>query len=155
MTEQKYEIVEYEGKSVRKYPDGSLRDEEGLFIRPSSSLAITSERAKELATIRWAKARQSAIDAIKQETGVENEWDGVKAILRKRVQVALTDSGRAGNDAAKMVLQAADVLRDHRIKEVIVNHGYEVSPRMIELLKEVARLKNDLDYESIEGMEVE
>lgn len=148
-----YEIVEYEGRSVRKYPDGSLRNEHGSFIRPS--VTLSPEQAKAMVQARWNKARQKALEAIKEETGVEDEWDGVKAILRKRVRVALTDDGRAGNDAAKMILQAADVMRDHRIKEVIVNHGHELSPKAIEILKEIARLRNDPDIEYIEGIENE
>lgn len=63
-----YEVIEYEGKSARLYPDGSIRNERGhwLAMHPNSR-PITSETARTMAQIRHEKARERVRARVMEE----------------------------------------------------------------------------------------
>ena len=100
-TPQKFEIVEHEGKQVRRYPDGTLRGEHGHIVGQSR------ERAIQLRQRRNEQGTEVARRAIRKYTGSETTAEGIEKLVGKRIEVAMTDSGRAGNDAARQVLMMA------------------------------------------------
>lgn len=134
-TTQKFEIVEFEGKQVRKYPDGSLRNDHGAIVK------ISPERGRLMQQRRKITGLVEAGKAIQEATESETPEEGVRKILKKRVEVALTDNGRAGNDAAKLVLLASGHLTNERKVDVSgeVQHRAmpELDPETLEALMRI------------------
>ena len=75
----KYELItynghneKYQGKMVRLYPDGTIKNEQGHWVeRPVSGSAelITSENARTLSLKRQEKYKQAAAEAVEKEIG--------------------------------------------------------------------------------------
>lgn len=101
-----YELKEYEGhnekhqgKMVRLYEDGSLRDERGYFIEQhKDGTPITAENSRALARTRWEKFREAAADHVAAEMGSivpgiktpESAW----GVLNARTAMAIMDSDK-------------------------------------------------------------
>lgn len=108
---------------VYEYTDGSVRDARGRAVRQiPTPQPITHATASTLAASRWQRVRElaaaGAAEAAREaaERGdplpvrLDREplsW--IAAIVRARARVALSDSERGGNDAARVVLQAAGI----------------------------------------------
>ena len=119
-----YEIIEYEGKEARKYPDGVIRSPRGYIV------FIPPEIARQHREQRTAKAKMSAEQALAQGTKSETPEEGWGKILMARIDVALNDKGRAGNDAARLVGIAAGYLTQERKLEVEGNVDHKVTPQL-------------------------
>lgn len=147
MTDKKYEIVEHEGQMVRKYPDGSLRKNNGAIVR------ISAERSELMRRGRKIKGMIQAGKAIQEATDSETVEEGVKKILKARVEVAVNDRGRAGNDAAKLVLLASGHISNERkvdvTKEVKHTAGFEMDEETMEILRKIVEHRRE--YQVIEG----
>ena len=107
-----YEIIEWEGKPAKRYPSGLIKDEHGhnLYLPPEIARAMRQAR-KDIAKL-------VAGEAIAEGTNSVTPEEGAKKILRARLEVALHDKGRAGNDAARMLLIAAGYYPQDRKIEV-------------------------------------
>lgn len=101
-TAPKFEIVEHKGRQVRKYPNGTLRGDHGEIV------GMSSERARWMGQKRREQGAQIARRAIRHYTQSETVAEGLEKLIGKRVEVAMTDKGRAGNDAARFVAIMAE-----------------------------------------------
>lgn len=158
-----FEPVELpDGTQGKKWSNGSITRLDGTIFKPSDNAVkiVTSEDSQAMIAKRQEKRRHTiekyVTEAVKKRvrkaTGAFMSDDALGALAAKRAVVALTDEGRAGNDAAKFVFQVMDAMPE-KVKETTIVHQHELSPRAIELLKEVARQRNDPDN-FIEGREV-
>ncbi len=138
---KKYEIVVVNGKELRKYPDGSLRDTHGAIKK------MSPERARRMQQGRAVKGMILAGEAIQEETGSESVDEGVKKVIRKRIQVAMTDNGRAGNDSARWFLEMAKYFNADKKLDVAVQH--KVPP--IQIDEETKELLQNLLQERRDG----
>lgn len=113
-----YEIVTHEGKEARKYPNGVIRSPKGYIVY------LPAEVAKQRKDQAIAKARISAEEAIARGTESDTPEEGWGKILRARIDVALNDKGRAGNDAARLVGIALGFLQKESKTEIegVVQH---------------------------------
>ena len=108
----KYEVIEWEGKPARRYPSGVIRDELGHILH------LPPEAARGMRQARKDIAKLVAGEAITEGTNSSTPEEGAKKILKARLEVAMTDKGRAGNDAARMILIAAGYYPQDRKIEV-------------------------------------
>lgn len=111
-----YEIVEYKGEDAKHYPYT------GAFISVATGKILGNEGGRvdfdgsALATLHHTSRREAIIDGL-TKAAIEGGFGVVPTamlseIVRKRAEVAATNSGRAGNDAAKLILQLADFIED-------------------------------------------
>lgn len=141
---QPYEIIEYEGKEARKYPNGVIRSPKGYIVFMPPEIARGMERQRKVS------GEERAREGIKLATQSESPEEAVMKIIRARALVAMTDNGRAGNDAAKLVLVASGFLTPERKVEVNgeIRHNAvlpEFPPKYLERIKQIA------DRDVIEG----
>lgn len=74
-TPAKYELIEYDGdkeqwqgKMVRRYEDGAIRDQNGRMIEAMDTpMPITRDNARQLRALRYQKYQEAAADAVHQE----------------------------------------------------------------------------------------
>ena len=98
-TPKKFEVVEHDGRMVRKYPDGTLRGEHGHIVKGG----LPSHLARERGAKRREQGAQAARRALRSYTQSQTVQEGLEKLVGTRVEVAMTDKGRAGNDAARFV----------------------------------------------------
>jgi SLT domain-containing protein len=96
----KFELIEYQGKTVRKYPDGTLRGEHGHIV------SQTPQRALELIKRRKEQGTMSARKAVARATGSDNFAEGYEKLIGKMVEVVMTETGRSKTDAMRFLAQA-------------------------------------------------
>lgn len=111
-TEKKFEVIEYQGKPARLYPNGTIRGKHGHIVGQSS------ERGSDLRKRRNQQGTETAREAIRRATKSETFDEGFAKIVSKRVEVAMTDTGRAGNDAARWLSMVADAYNPTRVLDV-------------------------------------
>jgi len=121
---QPYEIIEYEGQEARRYPDGVIRSTKGYV------LSLPPDVARELERRRRAIGEERAREGIMKGTQSDTPEDAVMKIVRARAIVAITDQGRPGNDAAKLVLQAAGYLNPEKTVQVSGEVNHKVAPQL-------------------------
>jgi hypothetical protein len=141
-----YEIIVYEGKEARRYPNGIIRSPKGYI------LYLPPEVARQRKEQAIAKARISAEEAVTKGTGSETPEEGWGKIIRARLEVAINDKGRAGNDATRLVGIALGYFRrddkmeiDKHIHQVNVP---ELPQGYFETLRRLAESRN---RDTIEG----
>lgn len=110
-----YEVIEYEGKSARLYPDGSIRNERGhwLAMHPNSR-PITSETARTMAQIRHEKARERVRARVMEEIhsfapSVTTPEDAYAEIVAKQ-SLTLMDSQKPRFDDVEKLGQIMGML---------------------------------------------
>lgn len=108
----KSEIITYEGKPARKYPDGTIRNERGQVV------TRTPESAKALADRRHQLAKDAIISGVKKATGEPTFYKAIEKLAAVRAEVAMKDKGRAGNDAYTKLLIQMDAYRPNQQVEV-------------------------------------
>ena len=96
--ETKYQLLP---DGSRQYPDGSIRNARGQLMKPHPDAAppITSETARHMLDLRQQKLLEQTDRVLSPER--------VAKIVDIRAQVAETDKGHAGNQAASLVLKVA------------------------------------------------
>lgn len=157
-------VVLPDGTQGKQWKNGSITRLNGTIFKPSDNAVkiVTSEQAVEMAEKRHEKRKETiekaVTKAVKRVTKVRGAFasdDALGAILAKRAMVALTDEGRAGNDAAKLVFHVLEALPDQKKGEQKVVHQHQLSDKTVELLKELARLRNDPDADYLEATYVD
>jgi len=145
-----YTEVEYKGMVARRYPNGDIRNERGqvLKLADNSPLlnehAITSENAHEKHLQRKEKILRAIETGVMRVTDAPNPYEAISRIVEKRAEVALNDSGRAGNDASKIVLMALDALQDRRQETTQVQrHEYSIDPETMRIVEAMAQARRD------------
>lgn len=152
-----FDLVELpDGRKGKRWENGSVTDAAtGHIIVPSRNAVkiVTSEDARTMANKRHAK-RQAVIEKhVKKATGAFSTDAALGKIAAKRARVALNDDGRAGNDAAKFVFLVLDALPEKKKELATVVHQHELSDRSIALLTEIARNRDDPDFEYLDAEE--
>lgn len=146
---KEYEIIEFRGQSARRYPDGCIRNEKGqLLVFPPhlEGKNITSpERASELGRRRRERYLEAIEAGLKDaQPGLDTPEEAVRRIIAKRARVAMTDEGRSGNDAAKLVFEAADILAEKKQQVVQVQkHEYVMDEETRNVLETLIRMKRE------------
>lgn len=137
--------VDENGNEVRLYNDGSLRNQNGQLLQLSPMLThqITSENAREYHKMRKDKILRAIEDKVKDITKTKLPADAIAAIVGKRAEIAMNDSTRIGNDAAKIVLQALDAYQDkvNDDRTTVTRHEYAIDNDTRLLLSELAQMK--------------
>lgn len=139
-----YTLLKVEdGVEHRQYENGDVRDQNGrLIVRPEriKDAEITQENALAMRQRRKDKMLEAVERGVMKATQADNPYEAVSHIISKRAKVAMTDEGRAGNDAAKLVLEALDAWQDKKnVKEEVQRHVYEIDPDTMALIEEMTR----------------
>jgi hypothetical protein len=93
---------------------------------------------------RKEKILRAVENGLMRVTGTDTQYEAISRIVEKRAQVAMDDSGRAGNDAAKIVLAAIDALPDRTVKqEQTVTHEYSIDPDTMRIVEQMVRARRD------------
>ena len=119
MGEASYEIIEYEGKEARHYPQsGAIFDSEtGKIVgntggRPGMADGI----GREIANKRWGDVRAAIIAGLADAATELNigrvPQDMLAEIVKARAITAASSSGKAGNDAARFIFTVVGTLED-------------------------------------------
>jgi hypothetical protein len=145
-TAKKYEVIVYEGEEARRYPNGVIRHPKTgniMYLPPEVGRAMHQQRRDQ--------GRIIAGEAIKKATNSETAEEGVAKVIAKRTEIALTDNGRAGNDAARWVVNVAgfaDIARRVDVDQRVTHQVRlpEFSPRYLELVEKLAQ-ENIIDAE--------
>lgn len=151
MSEEKaYELIKIEedGTEWRKYPNGYIRDQKGrILVLPEhirENHLITPEKHAEYMKRRkerYMAAMEAGVTEGLQAYGVE---EAIAKIMAKRAQVAVSDDGRAGNDAAKLILQALDAFQEKQVKhEHVQRQEYYLDPETAGILERMLDRKRE------------
>lgn len=119
MGEAPYEIIEYEGKKRRHYPQsGAIFDMETNRIvgntggRPGMADGV----AREIANKRWGDVRAAIIEGLADAATELNigtvPQDMLAEIVKARAITAASSSGKAGNDAARFIFTVVGTLEE-------------------------------------------
>lgn len=99
MPNKKYELVEYDGRTVRKYPDGALRDDKGHYVKRSPQAPPLYDSQS------GAIARQGQVDgqramrkALMLHPDAGTPEDGLVMIAEHQIELA--SSGEKGSTPA-------------------------------------------------------
>lgn len=151
-----YELLETlpDGTERRRYPNGSIRDQNGRMLeRPDYLPVITSDTAYLLHRKRKEKYLQAIEAAVTHVTSANTPAEAAGYIVAKRAKVAMSDDGRAGNEAAKIVLAAMDALQDKRQETTHTERReYTVDAETLRIVERMAAMRSgeDIDAEIIE-----
>lgn len=143
-----YELISVEnGVERRKYPNGDIRDQNGrLLERPERVKAneITPENARAMVARRREKMLEAVEQGVMRATDAPDVHAAVARIMETRAKVALQDKGRAGNDAARLVLAALDAMPEKQAEIVHTQrHVHEIDPETVEILEGMLRARRD------------
>lgn len=147
--ETKYELLKVEeGVEWRKYPNGHIRNQKGqLLVLPEEireNHLITSENHHEFIEARknrYLAAMEAGVTEGARAYGVE---EAMSKIMARRAQVALSDGGKAGNDAARIILDALDAYQDKRVRqENVQRQEYSIDPDTMAVLEKLLELKRE------------
>ena len=138
---KEYVVLEQtETDEIRLYRDGSKRNKNGQLVeKPSWAVEITAETSRD-----YTKRRKERIlEAIEQKlidvTRTNVPAEAIAHIVGKRAEIAMTDEGKAGNDAARIVLQAVDAYQEKREQPLssTTRHEYSIDAETRELLEQM------------------
>lgn len=155
MTREKkpYTLLETtdDGHEIRLYEDGSKRNERGQLIEKAYDDAapiITPETARLLHAARKQKILDAIENKLTSVTRTRAPADAIAHIVGKRAEVAMDDNGRAGNEAAKIVLSAVDAYQEKRADDYTktTRHEYAIDDETKALLHEMLRQRRDSDH---------
>lgn len=160
MEEKKYELLEVmeDGTEVRRYlKDNSLRDQNGywLDVHPGGEgHQITKENVAQFHRRRKEKILEAIEAELTDLTKSRAPAEAIGKLVRKRAEIAMSDDGRTGNEAAKIVLQAVDAYQARLEKQApqVQRHEYAIDSETLEMLKNFAAMKRG---EVLNGEEVD
>jgi hypothetical protein len=144
----KYELLSMDehGNEVRLYENGHLRNQNGqLLTAPPNAVKITAETSHAYNRRRKEKILEEIEKSVMDITRTNVPAEAIGAIVGKRAKVAMTDEGKTGNDAARIVLQALDAYQE-RVEETrtnVLRHEYVIDDETIALLEKITRMKRD------------
>lgn len=156
-----FEIVDLpDGTQGKKWENGSVTRMNGTLVYPADNAGkiVTSEQAREMAAKRHEARRETIEKYVQAEaakhvkaTGAFSTDDALGVLAAARARVALNDEGRAGNDAAKLIFMLLEAMPDSKKNEQRIVHQHQLSEKTVEVLKELARLRNDPDLDYLEA----
>jgi len=143
-----YEIVQHNGRQARLYPNGDIRDDNGRVLQLGDDRlqvhAITSENARQYHQMRKEKILKAVESGVMRVTNAPDPYAAISRIVERRAEVAMSDNTRAGNDAARIVLQALDALQD-KAQETTVTHvtEHKIDPDTMRVVESMLRARRD------------
>lgn len=148
----------HEGKPARLYANGDIRDLRGRIVKLGDDrmrqYAITSETAHEFHQKRKEKILKAIEAGVMRVTDAPDPYAAISRIVEKRAEVALQDNNKAGNDAARIVLQALDALQDRRQETTVTNRQeYSIDPDTMRIVEGMMRARRDFSEENIINIE--
>lgn len=111
-----YEVIgtDENGREIRRYEDGSIRDNKGRMVVKLDSPAplLNPELVRQYRQARKERILEAVEKGLTDVTRTRLPEEAISAIVKKRAKIALTDNGKAGNDAARIVLQVIDAYQN-------------------------------------------
>lgn len=109
----KYEVIEYEGKPARLYPDGAIRNDKGQLLQPHPKGVehqITTENSREYKARRWMLAEERTAQWITKEAqsvdpAIQDVFDA-HAYMMSKQYVNIMESDKPNMDDAEKIAQA-------------------------------------------------
>lgn len=136
-----------DGREWREYENGDIRDQQGLLlVRPQRVIdaAITPETSALYKQKRKEKILQAIEKGVMKVTDAPDEYEAISRIVQRRAVVAMSDDGRAGNDAAKIVLSALDALQDKQQETIQTQrHVYEIDPETMAIIEQMVQMRRE------------
>lgn len=93
-----FEIVEWEGKPAKKFENGTIYQGGKVRYLPSHVAQAIKAQQRDI-------ARLAAIDGMNEAIGKTSYYDSVKELIKRKTEMALTDTTRAGTEAMNAVLR--------------------------------------------------
>jgi len=141
----KYEIVEYNGREARRYPDGSIRDSKGAFMAlPPYLPEITTDNARDMIRLREAKRMRlyaaGAQLAVENKQLIERYGEDAHIVERGRTLQEIASTADAGKAAvmAAAHLDKAQGLMD-KPADVAAPADAPVTLALVQLLGAITR----------------
>ena len=144
----KYEIIEYNGRQARRYPDGSIRDERGRMLANlpgTENKAITSQNAPALARKRAENYRRAAVrrivgEAAAVDPSISSGADAF-AIVAARQWAALMDYEKPRIEDLQRMRDLMTGADDKRKEEEgrTVTHIHQMDAATVALLERIAK----------------
>lgn len=135
-----------DGTEVRLYENGDKRNQYGQIIDGVSGkdTIITVDNTAEYRRQRKINMLRAIESGLMRVTDAPNPAEAIAHIVSKRAEIAMKDDGRAGNDAAKIVLAAMDALPDKQTETVQTQrHEYTIDPDTMRVVEEMVRMRRD------------
>lgn len=135
-----------DGTEVRLYENGDKRNQNGQLLEHNGkgNEIITPENSRYYRELRKQKILTAIENGLMRVTDAPNPSEAIAHIVTKRAEVAMLDNGRAGNDAAKIVLAAMDALPDRQTENVQVQrHEYSIDEDTMRVVEELVRMRRD------------
>ena len=162
-------VIDLSDDRYRVYRNGAIYDKHRSRIiagpgtvdtgHPPSHIT-TSERAREVVAARHEKAVRAAQEAIINSTPLKNLFAGYEAIIEAQVRLAKDiDQGRASTGAAKLVMQAADLVPSMRgggdkgkdAGGVTLEMSADVAQRLLDIVEKRRNSPQDEKRDVIDG----
>lgn len=147
---EKYDLlhVDDEGNEVRRYKDGTLRNQNGQALsKPNvfNEHLITSDTARTYHALRKAKILREIEAKLQDVTKTNAPASAIAAIVGKRAEIAMNDDTRTGNEAAKIVLSAVDAYQDKQTADqtTTIRNEYALDDKTRELFERMTRERRD------------
>lgn len=135
-----------DGTERRQYENGDIRNQNGQLLELGTQLEnhlITSDTARDYHQMRKAKMLAAIEAGVMRVTDAPNPAEAAGHIVAKRAEVALRDNGRAGNEAAKIVLAAMDALQDKRQETTHTErHEYTLDTETMDTIAKMIAVRN-------------
>lgn len=145
---KKFELIEVkeDGTEVRKYEDGTLRNQNGRMLAlPEGLPLITSENAHSFHRMRKEKTLRAIEERVMDVTKTKIPSDAIGRIVAKRAEIAMRDKGRVGNEAAKIVLAAMDAYQDKVQQATVTRNEYAMDGETLAILQAMMDARNRAD----------
>src|SRR5688572_18368417 len=109
--QRNYQKCTVDGGEGKKWDNGQITNlATGVLMVNPLANKITTENHKEMMAARRQKYEAAVRQGIAEGTRSPNSMVAVKTIMAARAKVAVEDGSRAGNDAARLVLQMLNLI---------------------------------------------
>jgi hypothetical protein len=151
-----YELLGHDERGeIRRYQDGTLRDQNGrarTLVPSMVAQQITAETAHTMHKLRKQKILDAIESKLKDVTKTKIPADAIAAIVGKRAQIAMTDDTRTGNEAAKIVLAAVDAYQDKATEQTMVTRNeYAMDADTRQLLESILESRRENNGEVLDA----
>lgn len=142
-----YQLLEIKdnGDEVRLYENGDKRNQLGQIVEyGGQGKLITAETSRDYAQRRKAKILREIEAKLTDITKTNAPAEAIAAIVGKRAEIAMKDTTRTGNEAAKIVLSAVDAYQTKAEEHTqVIQHEYTVDDETRALLHAMIQERRD------------
>ena len=166
-TPAKYELIEYDGhnekyqgKMVRLYDDGCIRDERGYMIEPHPGrVEITHENSRIYRELHYQQMQEAAADAISREIGSISPFGSTPAgawgVLNARTAQQIMDSNiPRGFDLMQLGQNMGAIPREKELEQpAAAPAGISVAAlkAIHDIVEEVNKARDRLDADIVDA----